>query len=318
MGFFDKMREPVFLKESSGLKRQVEQLEAFLPTAPEVIRAEIEGEIKRLKIGIYGEEQIAFELKNSHMPLFVLHDLYLEQGELSAQIDFLIITRQRCFVIECKNLYGNIEINENGDFIRIVRDKQRFWREGIYSPITQNHRHLELLKQICLGAAENRLRQRAIERHFYDMYRGIVVLANPKTVLNMKTAPRDIQAQVIRVDQLLAYIRRANALPGQGRNAMSDKEMEQLARYYYERNKEPVGDYTQKYLDKIAESNGTQAHPQPDEAPIEQEATPHILCPRCGAPMVLRRAVKGENAGKEFWGCSRFPKCRGIVNLQRP
>jgi len=38
-------------------------------------------------------------------------------------------------------------------------------------------------------------------------------------------------------------------------------------------------------------------------------------CPKCGSPMVLREVKKGKNAGNNFWGCSKFPKCRGIVNV---
>ncbi|MGV9251385.1 protein DpdE [Streptomyces sp. NPDC003697] len=34
-------------------------------------------------------------------------------------------------------------------------------------------------------------------------------------------------------------------------------------------------------------------------------------CPRCGAKMVLQFASRGSNAGNCFWGCSRFPQCRG-------
>jgi hypothetical protein len=37
-------------------------------------------------------------------------------------------------------------------------------------------------------------------------------------------------------------------------------------------------------------------------------------CPKCGGEMVLRRVKKGEHAGKSFWGCVRFPKCRGAKN----
>lgn len=51
------------------------------------------------------------------MPMYILHDLYIEDGELSVQIDYLVITRKICFVIECKNLYGDIEINNSGDFV---------------------------------------------------------------------------------------------------------------------------------------------------------------------------------------------------------
>jgi len=36
------------------------------------------------------------------------------------------------------------------------------------------------------------------------------------------------------------------------------------------------------------------------------------LCPKCQSPMVLRTARKGANAGSQFWGCSRYPACRGI------
>jgi len=34
------------------------------------------------------------------------------------------------------------------------------------------------------------------------------------------------------------------------------------------------------------------------------------ICPKCGRPMVKRRGRYGE-----FWGCSGFPSCRGIVNV---
>ncbi|QFQ77032.1 NERD domain-containing protein [Vibrio harveyi] len=35
-------------------------------------------------------------------------------------------------------------------------------------------------------------------------------------------------------------------------------------------------------------------------------------CPRCGSEMVLRETKRGENIGKQFWGCSTFPKCRVV------
>lgn len=36
-------------------------------------------------------------------------------------------------------------------------------------------------------------------------------------------------------------------------------------------------------------------------------------CPRCGSPMVRREAKRGANAGRAFYGCSRYPACRGSV-----
>jgi restriction system protein len=37
-------------------------------------------------------------------------------------------------------------------------------------------------------------------------------------------------------------------------------------------------------------------------------------CPKCGSTMVIRHATKGTHAGSTFWGCSRFPGCRGILS----
>ncbi len=37
-------------------------------------------------------------------------------------------------------------------------------------------------------------------------------------------------------------------------------------------------------------------------------------CQLCGSPMVRRTAKRGPNSGNTFWGCVRFPDCRGIRN----
>lgn len=48
---------------------------------------------------------------------------------------------------------------------------------------------------------------------------------------------------------------------------------------------------------------------EPAVAPAAQSATP--LCPQCNSAMVLRTARRGPNPGSEFYGCSRYPACRG-------
>lgn len=46
---------------------------------------------------------------------------------------------------------------------------------------------------------------------------------------------------------------------------------------------------------------------------IVQEIDSGPDCPRCSNQMVRRMAKSGENAGKKFWGCTKFPACRGMV-----
>lgn len=43
------------------------------------------------------------------------------------------------------------------------------------------------------------------------------------------------------------------------------------------------------------------------------DASTSLACPKCGEPMVLRKAKTGSNSAQEFWGCSAFPKCRGVA-----
>lgn len=38
-------------------------------------------------------------------------------------------------------------------------------------------------------------------------------------------------------------------------------------------------------------------------------------CPLCTKPMVSRVAKKGAQSGKQFWGCTNFPACRGTRPL---
>jgi DNA topoisomerase-1 len=38
---------------------------------------------------------------------------------------------------------------------------------------------------------------------------------------------------------------------------------------------------------------------------------PEKLCPNCGEPMVIRRS----RFGRLFYGCSKYPKCTGIIGI---
>ena len=38
-------------------------------------------------------------------------------------------------------------------------------------------------------------------------------------------------------------------------------------------------------------------------------------CPTCGERMVRRIAKSGPNSGQPFWGCSVYPKCKGLLTI---
>lgn len=268
MGLFNKMKEPVFLKESSNAEVQIERLKALEPLLNPEGQTIIRQDIKCLEYGIAGEKNIAFELKNSHMPMYILHDIYLEDGDLSAQIDYLVFTRKICFVIECKNLYGDIEINSTGDFIRTTDFGGKKKKEGIYSPITQNQRHLELMKKIRVENKSNILAKFMIERYFEDCNKSVVVLANPKTVLNAKFAKKEVKEKVIRADQLVKYIK--DMYEKSKEAADSDERMLAWAQSYLDLHKDVEKDYTEKYEQYKINANKSENSQEGDLA-IEAE-----------------------------------------------
>lgn len=65
---------------------------------------------------------------------------------------------------------------------------------------------------------------------------------------------------------------------------------------------------------KRVQPQATAARPQP--APQGAPApTASPGCPRCGGAMAKRIAKQGANAGKHFWGCIAFPRCRGTIQI---
>ena len=257
MGVFDSIREmvtqkpvglkkPDFYKADSDAKKQLERLQQLYATAPDRVKPQIERDMKLLAYGIAGEENVAFELNNSYLPIIVLHDLRLEHEGLSVQIDYLIITTKICLVVECKNLFGNLEVNSRGEFIRELDFNGKRKKEGIYSPITQNMRHMEMIKQLRLGNKKNPLMRVALEKSFGDFHKSVIVLANPKTVINLKSAPKDVKDQIIRSDQLIEYIKR---LIRESKDlAFSEKDMYEMADFFVSMHKENPVDYTEKYF----------------------------------------------------------------------
>ena len=308
---------PVFIKEDSGTESFIDKMKGLSSRANGKLKEKIEEQIVAAEAGLYGEKQIAYELKNSGMDLLIMHDLYLEKNGLSAQIDFLVVARKHVFVIECKNLYGNIEIDEKGNFIRHMGSGKFYRKEGFTSPVSQNERHLNVIKEIRKELKTNFLTQGLFEKIFPRTYRSVVVLANQKTILNDKKAPDDIRKIVIRADQLVSHIKKIEEEDDLYKS--SEKEMHELLDSFIKCSKPNKSDYAKKYEEMLAECESQSGYKNEKSlnAPIKEKndilrtgkGLPEKFCPKCGKPLLLRTAQKGENIGKQFWGCSGFPKC---------
>lgn len=69
-------------------------------------------------------------------------------------------------------------------------------REGMYSPVTQSERHCRILKKMLSD-------QGLIKK---TPVKPIVVLANPKSIIDKKRAQKTVQYLIIKSDQLVNYL----------------------------------------------------------------------------------------------------------------
>lgn len=99
--------------------------------------------------------------------------------------------------------------------------------------------------------------------------------------------------------------------------------MKEIAESFLKRNQENRKNYIEKYEEltkeiELEKGNTSKVEELKDNSTEEsslKETEMRLICPKCGKQLVLRTARRGANAGKQFYGCSNFPKCRFIMNI---
>lgn len=101
------------------------------------------------------------------------------------------------------------------------------------------------MKRIKVNNRSDIITKFMVDKHFEDFNKSLVVLANPKTVLNAKYAKKEVKEKVIRTDQLIKYIK--DMYDKSKEPADSEERMLARAQFYLDLHKENVKDYTEKY-----------------------------------------------------------------------
>ena len=217
----EELKSPVVVKNGDSMDLEITRLQKELAEKESTMNTKkIEQQIKYLEIGKAGEQSLLFELTNSFLPIMILHDVYIEHKGLNAQFDFIILTRKFFMVIEVKKYYGNITVNEKGEFIRTVkRGSRTVFKEGMYSPIRQVERQVEVLRSMLVD-------KKVIER---TPILYAVAFANEKTVIDLQKAPATIKNKVFRSDGIVTFIK--NELTKKSPVHFLDNKMRDLAEY---------------------------------------------------------------------------------------
>ena len=253
MILFEKFEDTIFLKESSDLQDRYDALLRLKDEFPN--NEDISEEMFIIKKGLDGEKEIKYQLSKSNLGLFVLNDINIEYEDLKAQIDYVVITKMYCYFIECKNLIGNVTVNEKGDFIREYTFSNKKVKKGMYSPLRQVEAQRDVYKKIWNNRLSknkilNTIRRFLSNDGFTNIHRVLVVAANNETMLNTKYAPKDIKTKVIKADALIRTIQ--NDLKQSDKDLWeSKKQMEEWANTFLKINVNKDVDYYEYYKEQF-------------------------------------------------------------------
>lgn len=158
----------------------------------------------------------------------------------------------------------------------------KVWTQTIYrkkstfqNPMRQNYRH------VC-AIADNL----GIDRSYV---KGVVVFIGGSTIKTERPEG------VVYAGGVAKYIRSVNV------PIIKDEQVAEVASAIKEWQGTLSRKQVESHVDNLKKSHRA----------VRESDSP--VCPRCGAPMVLRTA---RATGRKFFGCSNYPNCRGMVNVE--
>ena len=149
---------------------------------------DIQKEIDNIVTGYRGERDAAYFLNDAFADsenTALIHDLRIEHGGRTAQIDHLLLTRFRwAYVVETKNLSADLECNSAGEWTAWYGKRP----VQIASPIEQARRHVDVLNTWLEARAAGFRRIEA------------VIIVSPTSYVGGQRAHGDETVPVIRAD----------------------------------------------------------------------------------------------------------------------
>lgn len=201
----------------------------------------------------------------------------------TTEIDVLYITRKGLLVIENKNYAGYIFGKESNKSWTVTlyagksRRGNKVEKHQFYNPVWQNRNHIQSLKEYL---------------HADIKAFSLITFSN-------------------RGDLKSIDVRSPNVF------VCSHADLSNVIRQIWDENTDVLTDgQIEEIHNKLSPlTNTARETKQKHIAQINRRFNNTEICPVCGCPLVQRTVQKGTNMGKQFYGCSNFPKCRYIKNM---
>ncbi|MFT7561023.1 MAG: restriction system protein [Flavobacteriales bacterium] len=225
--------------------------------------------------GVMGEFQVNLLIK-LFLPKKYYHlikNVTLPTEDGTTQIDHIVVSKMGIFVIETKNMKGWIFGTPN----------QKQWTQKIFkhsskfqNPLHQNYKHTKTIEN-CLGVNPEHIN-------------SVIVFTGDSS---FKTK---MPENVTYSGGCVKYIK------SKKEEVLTQNDVKDII------NKIEAG-----RLQRGIKTNLNHIAHVKKIVQSKEKDKPENPCPKCGSEMVIRKTKKGANAGNTFWGCSTFPKCRGII-----
>lgn len=215
----------------------------------------------------------------------ILRNVYVpDKDGKTTEIDVLYITQKGIFVIESKNYSGYIFGDEqNAQWTTTLyagkdwKGKNKIEKHHMYNPIWQNQTHIKFLKQYLK----------------MDMQMMSLIVFSERCQLKQITY-HSPDVVVCQMDDLPHCIRKMwRKYP----SILSESQIEAIYNTLLPLT-HPGAEVKKRHIQDI-----------------KDKLNDPTVCPRCGGKLVLRTAKNGAYAGKQFYGCSNYPRCRYTRNL---
>lgn len=274
------------------------------------------------------EEQGARFLFNLYVP---------KKEEETTEIDVLMISSKGLFVFESKNYSGWIFGSDNQKYWyqTLPSGRRRSHKEKFYNPVFQNNTHIKYLKSLIgdefpiysiitfsdrctlMNVSIKYSKVNVINRYQVNNIVSTIYDNNPEDALTTEqvneiydtlypyTQVDDITKQN-HIDNINGKIKGNNidVIPVSIEGDVSqEEEVNHIVEPVEINSTLEEQDEQNNDLDNNTLNNENVDNPSENEK---------LICPECGAELLLRTARYGEHAGENFYGCSNYPKCKYI------
>lgn len=283
----------------------------------------------RYNTGRYGEYLTYKHLKDfENQGAKFLFNIYIPKtNDETTEIDVLMISPKGLFVFESKNYSGWIFGSDNQKYWYQTLPSGRYdsHKEKFYNPVFQNNTHIKYLKSMIgeqipihsIITFSDRCTLKNVKIKYsnvyvinrYQVYKLVSSIYNN----NLENYLSDMQIDEI-YNSLYPFTQVDDNIKQKHIDNIYNNIIEDISINKKEFNNKELISIEEKVENKriveIANNSIVDIEDNSDEI------NKFFICPCCGSKLILRTAKYGVHAGKNFYGCSNYPKCKYKKQIQ--